>query len=232
MKAMGILGGLGPQATMDFERRLHRVAQHEIPQQGNTGYPPLAVVYVRCPPVVMDAEGQPLRPLQPAPQLLDAARTLGQIADFIVITSNGVHLLQPAIEAAAGKPVLSMIEATVAEVVRRRWRRVGVLAFMGPMVYVQPLERCGIEWVSVSAEMQARLDTVPSAVSAGLNEASTTAAVRDSIAALRAQGVDGVILGCTEFPLALSVGDELDSPDLLNPGALLAEAAVRHAIAT
>ncbi len=214
---------------MDFEQRVHRAAQHLIPQQGNTGYPPLAVIYIRRPPVVMDAEGHPLRPLQPAPQLLEAARKLGQMADFIVITSNGVHMLQAAIEAAAGKPILSMIETTVTEVMRRGWRRVGVLAFTGPTVYVQPLEQRGIVWITVSAGLQAGLDGVVPAVSEGRNDAKITAAVRDAVAALRAQGVDGVILGCTEFPLALR--NELDAPNLLNPAALLAEAAVRHAIA-
>jgi aspartate racemase len=49
------------------------------------------------------------------------------------------------------------------------------------------------------------------------------------VQALRARGVDGIILGCTEIPLLLAV--DLDAPDLLNPTALLAEAAARHAIA-
>jgi aspartate racemase len=47
--------------------------------------------------------------------------------------------------------------------------------------------------------------------------------------ALRARGVDGVILGCTEIPLLLPA--ELDAPDVVNPTALLAEAAVRYAMA-
>jgi aspartate racemase len=100
---------------------------------------------------------------------------------------------------------------------------------MGPRVYAEPLERRGIAWLSVPAEMQAGLDAVVPAVSEGRNDASSTAAVRDAVTALRTQGVDGVILGCTEFPLAL--GDDLDAPDLINPTALLAEAAVRRAVA-
>ena len=42
------------------------------------------------------------------------------------------------------------------------------------------------------------------------------------------QGVDAVILGCTEIPLLLR--DESDAPDLISPAALLADAAVRFAI--
>ena len=46
---------------------------------------------------------------------------------------------------------------------------------------------------------------------------------------LRGRAVDGVILGCTEFPLML--GPAAQAPDLIDPAPLLAEAAVRHAIA-
>ena len=50
-----------------------------------------------------------------------------------------------------------------------------------------------------------------------------------AVADLRARSVDAVILGCTEIPLLL--GDETDAPDLIHPAALLADAAVRLAIA-
>ena len=43
MKITGVLGGLGPQATMDFEARIHRISQQLIPRQANTGYPPMVV---------------------------------------------------------------------------------------------------------------------------------------------------------------------------------------------
>jgi aspartate racemase len=46
MKTIGILGGMGPQTTMDFEMRLHTVAQRILPQVGNSGHPPLLVLTV------------------------------------------------------------------------------------------------------------------------------------------------------------------------------------------
>jgi aspartate racemase len=229
MQTIGVLGGLGPQATMDFEQRVHWVAQRLIPPQGNMGYPPLAVYYVRRPPVVVDDRGHPILPLQPEPQLLAAAHQLGQIADFLVITSNSAHLVQPAIEQAAGRPILSIIEVTVAEVARRGWQQVGVIGFLGPRVYIQPLEARGIQWTTVTPALQARLNVVVPAVSEGRNDGSLSVTVQAAVASLRAQGVDGIILGCTEFPLVLRA--ELPAPDLLNPAELLAEAAVRRAMA-
>ncbi len=229
MKTIGVLGGIGPQATMDFEQRLHQAAQQLIPRQGNSGYPPLVVYYHRRPPVLVDEAGRSIVPLVPDPQLLEGARKLGQIADFLVITSNGAHMLQTAIEEAAGRPVLSMIKTTVAEVRQRGWRHVGVLSLFGPHVYNQPLDAAGIRWESIASELQAPLDQAIMQVMDGSNDVESTAHAQRSVAALRRQGVDGIILGCTEIPLLLQA--DLGAADLLNPGALLAAAAVQHAIA-
>ena len=64
MKTIGVLGGLGPQATMDFEARIHRVAQRLIPPNKNGGYPPMVVYYCRHPPVLLTEEGKPRLPFR------------------------------------------------------------------------------------------------------------------------------------------------------------------------
>jgi aspartate racemase len=229
MKTIGVLGGIGPQATMDFEQRVHRVAQQLLPAHGNRGYPPMVVHYCRHPPVLLDDEGRTRFPIQPDPRLLQAARALGQLADFLVVISNGVHVMQPALEQAADRPILSMIEVTLAEVARRGWQRVGVLTYIRPQVYAQPLEQRGLAWESIDAALQTPLDAAIMAVMEGQADTQATEQARRAVMALRARGVDGIILGCTEIPLLLE--DDLDDPDLLNPTALLAEVAVRHAIA-
>ena len=52
MRTIGVLGGIGPQATMDFEARIHEEAQKLIEPETNCGYPPMVTVYMRHPPVV------------------------------------------------------------------------------------------------------------------------------------------------------------------------------------
>jgi aspartate racemase len=228
MKTIGVLGGFGPQATMDFEQRVHQAAQQLIPPQKNSGYPPMIVHYCRHPPVLLDADGNARMPIQADPRLVTAARTLGKLADFLVITSNGAHVLQAELEQAADRPILSMIEATLAEVARRGWQRVGVLAYTRPLVYAQALEQRGLQWESIDSVLQIPLDAAIMAVMEGRADAQAIEHAHRAVAALRASAVDGIILGCTEIPLLLEA--ELHAPDLLNPTALLAEAAVQHAI--
>lgn len=229
MKTIGVLGGLGPQATIDFETRLHRVAQQLIPQHLNCGYPPLVVYYCRHAPVRVREDGTPQFPIQADPGLFEAARRLGTLADFLVITANGPHMFQEQIEQAAGCRVLSLIEVTLAEVHRRRWNRVGVLGLGDPLVYTKPLGQFAIAYETLEVELRAKLDRSIMEFMEGRDAAESTALAREAVASLRRRGVDGVILGCTEIPLLLHAS--VDEPDLINPSQLLAEATVRYALA-
>jgi aspartate racemase len=229
MKTIGVLGGISPQATMDFEQRFHAVAQRRIPQRGNLGYPPLVVYYHRGAPVLVDEQGHPLVPRQLDPRFLDAARRLGAWADFLVITANGPHLFLPEIEQAAGRPVLSMVALALDEVRRRGWTRIGLLGLGDPLVYRQPLDELGLAHETLNEPERAPLDAAIIALMEGRVDPAARAVARAAVATLRARPVDGVILGCTEIPLLL--GAAAAAPDLLSPLDLLAEAAVRAALA-
>jgi aspartate racemase len=228
MKCMGVLGGMSPQATIDFETRVHAVAQRLVPQRWNTGYPPMLVWFHRRLPFRMDAHGRRVEPVELDPELLEAAARLGKAVDFLVIPCNSAHAGLAQLQRAAGCPILSMIDVTLQEVARRGWRRVGVLGFAGaPTVYVEPLRAGGIGIETIDAALQARVDRAIQAVMEGQEGPAEMEAARAAVAAVRSAPVDGVILGCTEIPLLL--GDEAEGKDLVSPAVVLAEAAVRRA---
>lgn len=228
VKTIGVLGGMGPQATMDFEARIHAAAQRLVAQKFNSGYPPMVVYYYRRPPFLLDEHGAPRRPLSFDPELLRAAKRIGTIADFLVITSNAPHLVQDEIEKESGREVLSMIDVTLEEVGSRGWKRAGVLGFGEPTVYTTRLTPLGISYDLLDAAARTRLDGGIGRIMEGRATAEDRRTALGAVNELRARGVDGIILGCTEIPLLL--GADADAPDLLNPAALLAEAAVRLAI--
>lgn len=226
LKTIGILGGISPQATMDFERRVHEVSQRLIPQHGNSGYPGMVTYYHRNPPVLTKDGIAPVLPIQPDPELLGAARWLGSKADFLVITANGAHVLQRELEQASGLKILSMIEQTLHEVKKRGWEKIGVVGF--PMesvpIYSKPLSEMGLAVELIDANLQARLNAAIMALMEGRVFDNTA---EDALSVLRQRGVDGIILGCTEIPLLL---ENPNQPDLINPAALLAEAVVSYAM--
>lgn len=228
MKTIGVLGGLGPQATMDFETRIHRVSQQIIPQRWGGGYPPMVVYYHRYPPTAVNDNGSLQLPLRAHPLLQDAAARLGQWVDFLVITSNTPHLVQDQIEQAAGCQVVSMIEATLAEVQRQGWQKIGIVGLGEPTVYLNALNSRQITYEMIEGDIQAKLNDEITKVMEGRDDAASTAVALEAIAALRDKGVNGIVLGCTEIPLLLK--EHATAPDLINPAQLLAETAVKYAI--
>jgi aspartate racemase len=228
MKTVGVLGGLGPQATMEFESRVHRVAQQRIAQHVNAGYPPMVVYYYRGVPFVADAAGAPEPPLRPSPPFLSAAADLGHLADFLVVTSNFLHLLRSEIEAAAGCEVLSMVDLALEQVNERGWGHVGVLGFGDPVVYTRRLEAAKATCETIEGTRRARLDDAIQKVMEGRADANSIRAAEQALVELRGRGVDGTILACTEIPLLLD--HPAADTDLIDPLPLLADATVRHAL--
>jgi aspartate racemase len=189
----------------------------------------MLVWYHRALPIRLDDAGRPILPMQVEPALVEAAAWLGKGVDFLVIPCNAAHVGLAEITSAAGCPVVSMIDATLDDVARRGWRRVGVLGFRAaPPLYTDPLGQRGVVCETIDGARQVRLDAAIQAVMEGRDGPADADAARVAVAALRAAPVDGVVLGCTEIPLLLA--EEAPAKDLLNPLALLAETAVRLAV--
>ena len=215
---------------MDIERRLHGVAQRLVPAHLNGGYPPLVVWFCRHPPIVVDEAGLPKLPLAPDPRLLDAASKLGALCDFLIIGSNTGDVLRESISREAARPVVSIIEATLAEVRRRGWRRVGVLALGDGAMYCDPLVADGIVCETPDADARGAIARAAFGVMEGRNDAADRSVIRNALDDLRRRSLDGVVLGCTELPLL--VGEEADTAaDVINSNQMIAEAAVAYAIA-
>jgi len=230
MKRIGVLGGISAQATMAFEARVHRWSQRLVPQEWNRGYPPMVVFYHRQLPVRLGDDGRPLVPMQVDPDLIRAAAWLGRTVDFLVIPCNAAHVGLREIADAARCPVLSMIDVTLDEVARRKSRRVGVLGFNGASpLYLEGLRQRRVACETLGAGAQVPLDAAIRAVMEGRDGAAEADAALAAVKALQAGDVDGVVLGCTEIPLLLREAAEADG--LIDPAALLAEAAVRRALA-
>ncbi len=226
MKTIGVLGGMGPQATLDFEARVHSVSQRLIPQRANTGYPPLVVYYYRHAAEQLDDEGIPITPPQPDPRFLEAAKWLGSVSDFLAVVSNHALKFQADVERASGRKVLSMIDLTLAEIGDQQGESVGVLG--NADLYQPGIEKLNITCETISGDLQLRLDEAIQSMDEGRAGPEGVRTAMEAVTELRSRNVDWIILGCTE--IALLLGQETTAPDLINPTQLLAEAAVKQAI--
>ncbi|MNX57521.1 putative amino-acid racemase [compost metagenome] len=198
MKILGVLGGMGPAATVAFLARVQALT----PAKGDEDH-------VR---VVMDLNPQvPNRHSQPEA----AGRTLGAMAvrlkaagaEVLAMPCNTAHAHAAAIRA-AGLPFIDMVVETAKAAAAGGAKRIGVLATPGgEALYAAALAAEGVEMVRLSEADRARFMAVVFGVKAGDVGAEQRAAMRDLAAALVAAGAEGIIGGCTEVPLLLDAGD-------------------------
>ena len=198
MKILGVLGGMGPAATLAFLARVQALT----PARGDEDH-------VR---VVMDMNPQvPNRHSRPEA----AGRALGEMAvrlrdagaEVLAMPCNTAHAHAAAIRA-AGLPFIDMVAETAKAAKAGGARRIGVLATPGgEALYAEALAAEGVETVRLSEADRARFMTVVFGVKAGDVGPAQRAAMRDLAAALVAAGAQGIIGGCTEVPLLLDADD-------------------------
>lgn len=231
-RTIGILGGLGPHAHLEFERLLlERAAESLGRPAADQDYPP----WVLC--SVPDTPDRTLALLNlgesPLERLAAGARALGA-ADFIVIPCNAAHAFLPALRRLVARPFLDMIDETLSEAERLAGSRatVGLLATDGTLragVYRDAAERRGGMRVLSLADLPggaaAQESLVMESISGPLRDgtrqgggiksgahhdperrAQLHARLAEAVARLAAAGADLVVLGCTELPLVLGRG--------------------------
>lgn len=217
-REVGVIGGLGPAATVEFLARVVRWTEARSDQE----HADLVVLQHSSIP---DRTAHILDPSLPDPGPVlaaDAARleALGVVA--IVIPCNTARVFIDEIEAAVSIPVVDIIEAAVDDVVAMfpEVPKVGVLATTGTIssrTYHRALEAAGLSPVAPGEARQVGLmDLIYGQVKAGLpaDRALLDAAIED----VASQGATVVILGCTELSVAAGswemgpgVVDALDS---------------------
>ena len=230
---IGILGGMGPAATVDLFDRIVRAT----PAQRDQDHIPILIVND---PSIPDRTAAILHGGEdPTPRLAAGIEKLAAMgADFVAIPCNTAHFYLPALSTNAPIPLLDMIGETVAAVRREHpaMERVGVLATSGTLavgLYQNALRAAGLTPVEPTpAEVERMMDAIYGP--RGVKTAGVTAEARNGLRsvgqALIDRGAQALILGCTEIPLALHDGD-LSVP-LVASSQCLAEAAVRVAFSS
>ena len=161
--------------------------------------------------------------------LVDAAQRLeAAAADFVVLCTNYMHKLAPALQTALGIPLLHIADAVAAAAQERGLHTLellGARAVMEESFYAARLGRWGMEVVVPDAEDGDLVDRVIfDELTQSRFEPASRAAYMAVIARLAARGAQAVVLGCTEIGLLLS--ERHNNLPLLDSAQLHALAAV------
>jgi aspartate racemase len=234
---LGVVGGVGPAATVDFLAKVVR----STPARRDQDH--LRLLVEQNPQIPDRTEHLVGDGMDPTLALYATCKKLqaGE-ADLIAIPCNTAHAFVEAIQSELDIPIMNMLTVTVKHIRETfpELQKVGLLATSGTVssgVYRRALEDHGLQEVVPSANIQARVMNAiygPEGVKAGFTSAGSVADLDAAIDELVAQGVEVIILGCTELPLLLPKPERVTASGsrvtLVDPTDILARRCVAAAM--
>lgn len=191
---LGVLGGMGPAATLDFLAKLQALTPAERDQDHIR-------TLVDINPQVPD-RNDPLN--KPGPVLAEMAGALrGAGADVLAIACNTAHAYADVIVRASGLPLIDMIGTAAAAARDTGARRAGVLGTRQALkLYREYLAAQGMGIVTLEADRQELFMELIYRIKQGDRSPGLRSQMAALVADLGAGGAEAVIAGCTEVPLA------------------------------
>ena len=163
--------------------------------------------------------------------LASARKLAGAGADFLICPDNTIHQALPRVEPRSPLPWLHIAGEVAEEAARRGLRQLGLTGtrwLVESEVYPEKLGARGVAWRRPAAAERDEMNRIiMDELVCSAFRPESVAFLQRVIAGLKAEGCDGVVLGCTELPLVIG---ELNSPlPTLDSTRLLARAALRRA---
>jgi len=226
MSRIGVFGGMGPSATVDFMDKLVQLT----PATRDQDHLPVIVASL---PHIHDRSRSILGVgPDPLPQLLHGIDYLNTVGvGVIAIPCNSSHHWYEQMCERSAAPILHIARSCVAAVPATA-ARVAIFATRGALAsgfYQRELASRGIEFVLPDAQgEQTLVDDCIREVKAG-KFASAGASLNAAFAAMRARSAAAVIMGCTEIPVAARTADAGDLV-LIDSSLELARASVAYAL--
>ena len=199
-QTVGVIGGMGPEATVDLMRRVIAAT----PAQDDVDH--IHMLVDNNPKVpsrikaLIEGTGE-----SPAPFMAKMAQGLEQAGvDFLVIPCNTAHMYYSEVVAAVSIPVVNILDVTVQHVKRCQpdIRRVGMLASTAVeniRLYHDKFDIEDIETLFPTPVHQEKVMALIKGVKSKDYDADAVARYNEAAAYLKSQGAECLILACTEL---------------------------------
>ena len=231
MKTIGIVGGLGPESTIEYYRFLIASFQKRA---GEKTLPSILINSVDVYRGLAFLDDN--RPDLLADYLVAAVQTLADAgADFAIISANTPHLVFDQVQARSSLPLISIVEAACTEAKARGIRRIGLLGTrftMQARFYPDVFSREGIEVVIPHEdELSFIHDKYINELLKRICLPATHEGLTRVIRRMKEEDhIEAVLLAGTELPLILTE-DSIDGVPLLDTTKIHVEAAVARLFA-
>lgn len=228
MKTIGIIGGMGPAATIDLYKKM----VDQTPAEKDQDH---IHVIIDSYPQIEDRTGYILHGgKNPAPRLVESAMRLEAAgADALIMPCNTAHYFAKDIESAVNIPLIHIVRCS-AEAIKNNYpetKKIGLIATTGTIkagVYGNILKEYGFETINLPEAVENNImDCIYKGVKAGKTE-EYSKLFQQCVDEITDLGADLLIEGCTEIPLLMPyVKTKLPAIDATYE---LARAAVKFAL--
>ena len=228
MKRIGLIGGIGPESTLDYYRRIIRSFQ----ERKSADNPEIIVYSANLAELMKLMEEKRWEALiEWLLHKIEALRKAG--AEIAAIGSNSPHVVFDAVKPRSPLPLVSIVEATCNKAHDLGIKRLGLLGTAFTMqadFFQNPFLAKGMSVVVPEPDDQQLIHRrLFTEIELGIIRDSTR---QELLAVARRMidrhGIEAIILGCTELPLILT-RDEFGIP-FLNTPAIHAGAIVDHSL--
>lgn len=229
-KVIGILGGMGPEATAYMYNLIIKNTRVEKDQDH---IPVVIYSYPKIPPRTdaIDGTGP-----SPAPYMEEGVRVLLRAgADFIIMPCVTAHYFMPEVEQNVGFDFLSLLDEALAWAKKNvpGLKTAGIISSSGTLksrLFHDTFAKENIDIIAPETEEQ---EQVMEAIfgSEGIKAGFTSGPSKETIVGMAKtlieRGAEAIIAGCTEVPLVLKAADI--SVPFIEPMQIMAEAAIQTA---
>ena len=212
-KTIGILGGMGPEATLDCFGKIIK----NTPAQNDQEH--LRVVIDSNPKVPDRTAAIIDNGESPVPVIVSGCAALkGAGADFIIIPCVSAHFFLAEIQAQTKLPIISIFDAVAESIVRNYpgINTVGLLGTTGTIeggLFQNRLAQERIKTIVPDSELQSEIMAAIYDIKNAESPRTRSEVTADLVAAAQSlisqkqNGAQAIIAGCTEIPLALKQED-------------------------
>ena len=198
---IGILGGMGPQASARLLRILVDKAANDFHVKEDSDFPEIILDSVPVPNFISNTKNaeKALKILRARVKAIDAFD-----ASCFAVACNTAHIFLEKLQSSTKTPFISMVQSVIDEVRENRIKRVGLLATpvtIRSRFFQKLLEKAGIETVIPSKTQLRKLEKIIRKVIADKTSLFDTDSLLKIANSLKIRGAQGIILGCTELPL-------------------------------
>ena len=207
MKTIGLVGGTGWVSTLDYYRYFNELVFKNTDGESTAEVMINSVNYPAIAKLTAAGKWNDITKIITEAAL--ALQTAG--ADCILLGANTMHNIAPQVKAAINIPFIHIAEETGKEIKKKGLKKVALLGTKYTMqlpFFKDVLESMGIETIIPNeSDIQIINDAIYKELALGIITAVTKENYLEIMQKLQQDGVEGIILGCTEIPLLIKPND-------------------------